>query len=142
MFQALDEQTAYLKDQLQELKARTGLETGYIKKQTQVSLSTALSVTISHCDVAQSQVQCSQRRNQLSEENLTDERDKLEQQLDEEKRAHDNIVTYLKEHTEVTIMPYSSSRSVIGYRIWRVKWSIGWLNMKMNLTQRLKKCKI
>lgn len=37
IIQALDEQTAYLKDQLQELKARTGLETKYIKKQTQVS---------------------------------------------------------------------------------------------------------
>ena len=59
-------------------------------------------MTISHLNAAQSQVQCSQRRNQLSEESLTDERDQLEQQLEEEKRAHDNIVAYLKKHTEVS----------------------------------------
>ena len=36
MFQNLDQQIAHLKDQYQELKARTGLETNYFKKQMQV----------------------------------------------------------------------------------------------------------
>lgn len=35
-FQSLDQQIAHLKDQYQELKARTGLETNYFKKQMQV----------------------------------------------------------------------------------------------------------
>ena len=35
-FQSLDQQIAHLKDQHQELKARTGLETNYLKKQMQV----------------------------------------------------------------------------------------------------------
>ena len=36
--QRLDEQIAHLKDQLQELKAKTNLEAKYIKKESQVGL--------------------------------------------------------------------------------------------------------
>ena len=37
-FQELNEQIAHLKDQLQELKAKTGLEEKFLKKSTQVEL--------------------------------------------------------------------------------------------------------
>ena len=42
--QRLDEQIAHLKDQLQELKAKTNLEAKYIKKESQVGLLETLGI--------------------------------------------------------------------------------------------------
>uniref|UniRef100_A0A1X7T4W8 Uncharacterized protein n=1 Tax=Amphimedon queenslandica TaxID=400682 RepID=A0A1X7T4W8_AMPQE len=78
----LDEDVAHCKDQLQELKARTGLLNKYIKKQSDVK------------------VQCSQRQQQNKESDLYNERERLKQELAEEKRAHAEIENYLKKHIE------------------------------------------
>uniref|UniRef100_A0A1X7T6G0 Uncharacterized protein n=1 Tax=Amphimedon queenslandica TaxID=400682 RepID=A0A1X7T6G0_AMPQE len=81
-FEKLDEDVAHCKDQLQELKARTGLLNKYIKKQSDVK------------------VQCSQRQQQNKESDLYNERERLKQELAEEKRAHAEIENYLKKHIE------------------------------------------
>ena len=60
----------------------------------------------------QVQVQCSQRQHQLTEQELIDERDKLQQQLAEEKKAHTNIEAYLKKHTEVATLQLHSVGTV------------------------------
>ncbi|XP_019858705.1 PREDICTED: IQ domain-containing protein G-like, partial [Amphimedon queenslandica] len=80
----LDEDVAHCKDQLQELKACTGLLNKYIKKQSDVK------------------VQCSQRQQQNKESDLYNERERLKQELAEEKRAHAEIENYmyLKKHIE------------------------------------------
>ena len=46
--QRLDEQIAHLKDQLQELKAKTNLEAKYIKKESQVGLLETLGIIFDH----------------------------------------------------------------------------------------------
>lgn len=46
-WQELNEQIAHLKDQLQELKAKTGLEEKFIKKSTKVS-DIGVSIIINH----------------------------------------------------------------------------------------------
>ena len=44
--QRLDEQIAHLKDQLQELKAKTNLEAKYMKKESQVGLLETLGMRL------------------------------------------------------------------------------------------------
>ena len=46
-------------------------------------------------------MQCDQRRHHLAGEKLDTLDQKLQQQLQEEKRAHDDIESYLKKHIEV-----------------------------------------
>ena len=49
-------------------------------------------------------VQCSQRQEQNKECDLHNERERLKQELAEEKRAHAEIENYLKKHIEVKIL--------------------------------------
>ena len=50
----------------------------------------------------QVQVQCDQRRHQLAGDEMSCLREKLQQQLQEEKRVHSEIESYLKKHIEVS----------------------------------------
>ncbi|CAH1781052.1 unnamed protein product, partial [Owenia fusiformis] len=78
--QERDEMIAHLKDQLQEMKAKTNMEGKYIKKCAEVG-------------VAQTQKKCF-----LTENELKTEIDRLRQQVDEETRVNTEIEAYLRTH--------------------------------------------
>lgn len=83
MLQELNEQTAHLKDQLQEWKAKTGLEAKYVKKERQVC------------------VEVQQRHQALDVEAMEEEVRVLKQKIEEEKKVSDSIEEYLKTHYQV-----------------------------------------
>ncbi|KAF6027003.1 IQCG [Bugula neritina] len=74
------EMIAHLKDQLQEMKAKTSMEKKYIKKVCNVS-------------VLQTQKMCN-----LGEKDLKDQIDRIRSKLDEETRCHEDICQYLMTH--------------------------------------------
>ncbi|XP_028927437.1 dynein regulatory complex protein 9 [Ornithorhynchus anatinus] len=76
--QSQKEHIAYLKDQLQEMKAKTNMESRYVKKSTELQITQ----TRNKCDRA--------------EENLLDEIEKLKVRTDEETRVHAEIENFLK----------------------------------------------
>lgn len=78
--QERNEMIAHLKDQLQEMKAKTNMEGKYIKKCAEVS-------------VAQTQKKCS-----LSEKEMKDEIEKYRHDIDEEIRCNLEIESFLKTH--------------------------------------------
>uniref|UniRef100_A0A0B6ZYG2 Dynein regulatory complex protein 9 n=1 Tax=Arion vulgaris TaxID=1028688 RepID=A0A0B6ZYG2_9EUPU len=74
------EMISHLKDQLQEMKAKTNMENKYIRKCADV-------------DVEQNQKHCL-----LSEKKKKDDTEKLRRKIDEEDRAHQEIMSYLHTH--------------------------------------------
>ncbi|XP_005104711.1 dynein regulatory complex protein 9 [Aplysia californica] len=78
--QQRNEMISHLKDQLQEMKAKTNMEGKYIKKCAEVA-------------VAQSQKRCF-----LSEKDMKEEIERLQVKIDEEVGAHQKIVSYLQTH--------------------------------------------
>uniref|UniRef100_A0A8D2J0H6 IQ motif containing G n=1 Tax=Varanus komodoensis TaxID=61221 RepID=A0A8D2J0H6_VARKO len=77
-----NEMIAYLKDQLQEMKAKTDMESRYVKKDTELQ-------------VAQVQKRCS-----AAENDLQNEIEKLRNQTEQEIRVHLDIESFLKQHIE------------------------------------------
>jgi len=77
-----NEMIAHLKDQLQEMKAKTNMEGKYIKKCAEVSVS-------------QTQKRCG-----LTEKEMKEEIEKLKQKIDEENRCNAEIESFLRTHTE------------------------------------------
>ncbi|ESO88598.1 hypothetical protein LOTGIDRAFT_125731 [Lottia gigantea] len=75
-----EEMIAHLKDQLQEMKAKTNMEGKYIKKCAEVG-------------VTQTQKRC-----YLSEKEMKDEIDNLQNQIDKETRANAEIESFLRNH--------------------------------------------
>jgi len=78
--QQRNEMISHLKDQLQEMKAKTSMEGKYIKKCAEVA-------------VAQSQKRCVN-----AEKDMKAEIEKLQVRLDEEGNAHQKIESYLQAH--------------------------------------------
>ncbi|GFS27685.1 IQ domain-containing protein G [Elysia marginata] len=78
--QQRNEMISHLKDQLQEMKAKTNMEGKYIKKCAEVA-------------VAQSQKKCF-----ISEKDMKEEIERLKRKIDEENRANQDIVSYLHNH--------------------------------------------
>jgi len=78
--QKRNEMIAHLKDQLQETKAKTAMESKYIKKDAEV------------------RVACAQRKCQMTETELKDETKDLEHKLEDESRCNAEIESYLKTH--------------------------------------------
>ncbi|XP_038606316.1 dynein regulatory complex protein 9 isoform X2 [Tachyglossus aculeatus] len=76
--QSQKEHIAYLKDQLQEMKAKTNMESRYVKKTTELQ-------------IVQTQNKCDR-----AEENLLDEIERLKLRTDEETRVHTEIENFLK----------------------------------------------
>ncbi|BFZ00910.1 hypothetical protein BsWGS_03949 [Bradybaena similaris] len=74
------EMISHLKDQLQEMKAKTSMENKYVRK-------------CAHVAVAQTQKRCF-----LSEKKKSDESEGLQRKIDEENRAHQEIVSFLHSH--------------------------------------------
>eukprot|EP00794_Sanderia_malayensis_P011295 gene11295-12476_t len=74
------EMIAHLKDQLQETKAKTSMETKYIKKDAEVRVS------------------CTQKNCQKSEQDLREEIEVLRQKIDEEARVNNEIESFLRQH--------------------------------------------
>jgi len=74
------EMIAHLKDQLQETKAKTSMETKYIKKDAEVRVS------------------CAQKQCQKTETELKEEIESLKQKIDEEARVNSEIESFLKQH--------------------------------------------
>uniref|UniRef100_A0A8C5RUP5 Dynein regulatory complex protein 9 n=1 Tax=Laticauda laticaudata TaxID=8630 RepID=A0A8C5RUP5_LATLA len=74
-----NEMIAYLKDQLQEMKAKTDMENRYVKKNTDLQ-------------VAQVQKKCF-----ATENDLQNEIEKLRNEMDQEIRIHIEIATFLKQ---------------------------------------------
>ncbi|XP_054838676.1 dynein regulatory complex protein 9 [Eublepharis macularius] len=74
-----NEMIAYLKDQLQEMKAKTDMENRYVKKDAELQ-------------VAQTQKKCAEADNELQ-----NEEEKLRSQTDEEIRVHQDIENFLKQ---------------------------------------------
>ncbi|XP_040852646.1 dynein regulatory complex protein 9-like isoform X2 [Ochotona curzoniae] len=82
--QIQNEYIAHLKDQLQELKAKTNLENGYMKKITDL------------------QIAQTQKKGSKSEEQLLEEIEKLRMKTEEENRTHMEIEMFLKkEHQKL-----------------------------------------
>ncbi|CAK8697005.1 unnamed protein product [Clavelina lepadiformis] len=81
--QQRNEMIAHLKDQLQEMKAKSNMEGKYVKKN------------------AENQVHQNQQRCVLSEQKLKEELDTLKTTLDEEVRTHHEIENYLKNHQKL-----------------------------------------
>lgn len=77
--QQRNEMIAHLKDRLQELKAKTNMEAKYIKKSTDNSVSQ----TKKKCD--------------LSEQELRQQIEKLQEQIDEENRCNAELESFLKQ---------------------------------------------
>ncbi|CAH1244853.1 IQCG [Branchiostoma lanceolatum] len=75
-----NEMIAHLKDQLQEMKAKTNMEGKYVKKNTEVQ-------------VFQTQKHCS-----MSEQALREELEALKVKIDEEVRVNGEIESFLKTH--------------------------------------------
>ncbi|XP_072469828.1 dynein regulatory complex protein 9 [Notamacropus eugenii] len=80
--QGRNEYIANLKDQLQELKAKTNMESRYVKKNTDLQ-------------IAQTQKKCNK-----NEEALLDEIEKLRFKIDEEIRVHLEIENFLKKEQQ------------------------------------------
>jgi len=78
--QKRNEMIAHLKDQLQETKAKTAMESKYIKKDAEVRVS------------------CAQRKCQQTEQELKDESKELERRLEDESRCNAEIESYLRTH--------------------------------------------
>lgn len=77
-----NEMIAHLKDQLQEMKAKTNMEGKYIKKCAEVTVS-------------QTQKRCN-----MSEKEMKDEIEKLKEKIDEENRCNAEIESFLRTHTD------------------------------------------
>merc|ERR1711976_574046 len=75
-------ENSHLKDQLQEMKAKTNMEGKYIKKCAEVS-------------VAQTQKRCN-----IGEKECRDDIESLKDKVDEENRVNAEIESYLRAHTE------------------------------------------
>ncbi|XP_025079142.1 dynein regulatory complex protein 9-like [Pomacea canaliculata] len=80
--QKRSEMISHLKDQLQEMKAKSSMEGKYIKKCADVA-------------VAQTQKRC-----MLSEKELKDEIERLQSKIDDENRTNSEIESYLRSHRE------------------------------------------
>ncbi|XP_037693342.1 dynein regulatory complex protein 9 [Choloepus didactylus] len=80
--QSRNEYIAHLKDQLQEMKAKTNMENHYMKKNTDLQIS-------------QTQKKCNK-----TEELLLDEIEKLRMKTEEENRIHMEIETFLKKEQQ------------------------------------------
>ncbi|KAF6384865.1 IQ motif containing G [Rhinolophus ferrumequinum] len=80
--QSQNEYIAYLKDQLQEMKAKTNMEDRYMKKNTELQIS-------------QTQKKCNK-----TEELLLEEIEKLRLKTEEENRIHTEIETFLKKEQQ------------------------------------------
>ncbi|XP_054771353.2 dynein regulatory complex protein 9-like [Lytechinus pictus] len=78
--QQRNQMIAHLKDQLQEMKAKTSMEGKYVQKDAEVA-------------VGQMQKRC-----YLTEKEMKDEIELLKQKVDEEQRVNTEIETYLKRH--------------------------------------------
>lgn len=83
--QKRNELIAHLKDRLQELKAKTTMESKYVKKSTDNS-------------VAQTKKKC-----ELSEVELKAQIEKLQEQIDEENRCNAELESFLKSAIAVGI---------------------------------------
>ncbi|ERE76366.1 IQ domain-containing protein G-like protein [Cricetulus griseus] len=78
-----NEYIAHLKDQLQEMKAKTNLENLYMKRNTELQIS-------------QTQKKCSR-----AEEHLLEEIEKLRMKTEEENRVHTEIELFLKKEQQI-----------------------------------------
>lgn len=78
--QQRNEMIAHLKDQLQEMKAKTSMEGKYVQKDAEVAISQV------------------QKRCMLSEKQLRDEIELIKKKIDEEIRVNQEIEQYLKTH--------------------------------------------
>ncbi|XP_033637450.1 dynein regulatory complex protein 9-like isoform X2 [Asterias rubens] len=78
--QQRNEMIAHLKDQLQEMKAKTSMEGKYVQKDAEVAVSQV------------------QKRCTLSEKQLRDEIELIKKKIDEEIRVNQEIEQYLKAH--------------------------------------------
>ncbi|XP_072180627.1 dynein regulatory complex protein 9-like [Diadema setosum] len=78
--QQRNQMIAHLKDQLQEMKAKTSMEGKYVQKDAEVAMG-------------QTQKRCS-----LTEKEMKNEIELLKQKIDEEQRVNTEIETYLKRH--------------------------------------------
>jgi len=78
--QKRSEMIAHLKDQLQETKAKTAMESKYIKKDAEVRVS------------------CAQKKCLKTEQELKDEIKELEHKLDDESRTNAEIESFLRTH--------------------------------------------
>lgn len=81
--QQRNEMIAHLKDQLQEMKAKTSMEGKYIKKDAEVRVS------------------CTQKRCQQGESSLKEDLETLHYKIDEEARVNSEIETYLRQHHQI-----------------------------------------
>uniref|UniRef100_H0XZE6 Dynein regulatory complex protein 9 n=1 Tax=Otolemur garnettii TaxID=30611 RepID=H0XZE6_OTOGA len=82
LLQNRNEYIAHLKDQLQEMKAKTNLENQYMKKNTELQ-------------IAQTQKKCNR-----TEELLLEEIEKLRMKTEEENRIHGEIEVFLKKEQQ------------------------------------------
>lgn len=81
--QQRNEKIAHLKDQLQEMKAKTGMEGKYIKKDAEV------------------RVNCTQKRCAQTENEMKEELETLRYKIDEEARVNAEIEAYLRQHHQI-----------------------------------------
>lgn len=81
--QQRNEMIAHLKDQLQEMKAKTSMEGKYIKKDAEVRVS------------------CTQKRCQQGESALKEDLETLRYKIEEEVRVNSEIETYLRQHHQI-----------------------------------------
>lgn len=81
--QQRNEMIAHLKDQLQEMKAKSSMEGKYIKKDAEVRVS------------------CTQKRCQQGENSLKEDLETLHYKIDEEARVNSEIETYLRQHHQI-----------------------------------------
>ncbi|XP_069830682.1 dynein regulatory complex protein 9 [Dendropsophus ebraccatus] len=80
--QSRTELIAHLKDQLQEMKAKTSMENKYVKKDTELQVSQ----TQKKCNIAESDLQM--------------ELQKIKEKMDEEIRVHVEIENFLRQHQQ------------------------------------------
>lgn len=80
--QSRTELIAYLKDQLQEMKAKTNMEGRYVKKDSELQISQ----TQTKCNIAESELQM--------------EIQKVKEKMDEEVRVHVEIENFLRQHQQ------------------------------------------
>lgn len=78
--QHCNEMIAHLKDQLQEMKAKSQMEAKYIKKN------------------AENVVTQNRRKCDITEEKRTEELEALKRKIDSEERSHQEVTNYLKKH--------------------------------------------
>ncbi|XP_007435866.1 dynein regulatory complex protein 9 [Python bivittatus] len=77
--QSRNEMIAYLKDQLQEMKAKTDMENRYVKKDTELQIAQV------------------QKKSSVTENDLQNEIEKLRNEMDQEIKVHLDIETFLKQ---------------------------------------------